>query len=88
MQVASLQAEVSMVQSQVINSRSYVMAAQQQQQQQICYSNSNASSASNNLITMHTFTPNFPETNSFDPIRDDDDEQTHDPLAFANNIFQ
>lgn len=62
---------------------------QQQQQQQICYSN--ASSASNNLISMHSnFSPNFGETNSFEPMHQDheEEEETHDPIEFANNIFQ
>lgn len=91
MQVASLQAELSVVQTQLMNSR-YVMAnafqnspQQQQQQQQICYSNT--SSASNNLISMHSFSPNFGETNSFEPMHEEE-EETHDPIEFANNIFQ
>ncbi|XP_057787313.1 LOB domain-containing protein 20-like [Salvia miltiorrhiza] len=91
-QVASLQAELSVVQTQLMNSR-YVMANAFQnspQQQQICYSNT--SSASNNLISMHSFSPNFGETNSFEPMHEDheEEEETHDPavVAFANNIFQ
>lgn len=90
MQVASLQAELSVVQTQLMNSR-YVMANafHNSPQQQICYSNT--SSASNNLISMHSFSPNFGETNSFEPMHEDheEEEETHDPaLAFANNIFQ
>ncbi|KAG6414355.1 hypothetical protein SASPL_127075 [Salvia splendens] len=85
-QVASLQAELSVVQTQVMNSR-YVMAnafhnstQQQQQQQNICYSNT--SSASNNLISLHSFSPNFGEIH-------EEEEESNDPaIAFANNIFQ
>ncbi|KAH6774737.1 LOB domain-containing protein 20 [Perilla frutescens var. hirtella] len=89
-QVASLQAELSMVQTQLMNSR-YVMAnalhnSPQQHQQQICYSNT--SSASNNLISMHSFSPNFGETNSFEPMHEDEEESNDPALAFANNIFQ
>ncbi|XP_022747394.1 LOB domain-containing protein 20-like [Durio zibethinus] len=71
-QVASLQAELAMVQNQLINSR-FVMAnalqsSQQQQQQQQHHeqhiallqpSYSNNSSASNNLINISNFTHNF-----------------------------
>ncbi|KAL1531167.1 LOB domain-containing protein 20-like [Salvia divinorum] len=85
-QVASLQAELSVVQTQVMNSR-YVMAnafhnspQQQQQQHHICYSNT--SSASNNLISVHSFSPNFGEIH-------EEEEESNDPAhAFANNIFQ
>ncbi|PIN08087.1 hypothetical protein CDL12_19346 [Handroanthus impetiginosus] len=109
-QVASLQAELSLVQTQLINSRLVMANALQnspQQQQHInaavlqpAYSNN--SSASNNLISMHSFSHNFGSeitapSNSFEPIphlsgqalhdEDEEEEESHDPLAFANHIF-
>ncbi|KAL0339908.1 UNVERIFIED_CONTAM: Replication factor C subunit [Sesamum radiatum] len=68
-QVASLQAELSVVQTQLINTR-FAMAnalhhnppqqqQQQQQQQHIAAAYSNTSSASNTLISMHGFSPNL-----------------------------
>ncbi|OAY44483.1 LOB domain-containing protein 20 [Manihot esculenta] len=80
-QVASLQAELAMVQTQLINSR-FIMAnvlqnSQQQQHMamlQPAYSNN--SSASTNLIHMSSFTSNFdlvtdtaPSSHSLDPLQ-------------------
>ncbi|XP_051138829.1 LOB domain-containing protein 20-like [Andrographis paniculata] len=88
-QVASLQAELSVVQTQLINSRFLMANAlqssphqqhQHQQQQQtapigatsmVQPAYSNTSSASNNLVSMHSFGPSYGDTapsNSFDPI--------------------
>ncbi|XVE62504.1 hypothetical protein DITRI_Ditri06bG0123000 [Diplodiscus trichospermus] len=82
-QVASLQAELAMVQNQLINSRfamaNALQSSQQQQQQQQHHEQhfallqpaySNNSSASNNLINISNFTSNFdlvPETTTTAP---------------------
>lgn len=76
-QVASLQAELAMVQTQLINSRFAIANAlqhQQQQQQHIAYSNN--SSASTNLVNLSNFTSNFdltaetaPSSHSLEPIQ-------------------
>lgn len=115
MQVASLQAEVSVVQTQLINSR-FVLAntlqmnssssqqQQQQQEQQQLSSASNNNNNNNNLIISNmqhhcNFSPNFAETApSFEPVnlhlsgralQDEEEEQSHDPVAFAaNHIFR
>ncbi|XP_002525698.2 LOB domain-containing protein 20 [Ricinus communis] len=81
-QVASLQAELTMVQTQLINSRfamANVLQNSQQQQQHIAMlqpAYSNNSSASTNLINMSSFTSNFdlvtdtaPSSLSLDPIQ-------------------
>ncbi|XP_059669570.1 LOB domain-containing protein 20 [Cornus florida] len=83
-QVASLQAELAMVQNQLINSRFAVANAlqstqQQQQQQHITLlqpAYSNNSSASNNLVHMSSFNSNFdiavetvPSGRIFEPLQ-------------------
>ena len=83
-QVASLQAELAMVQTQLINSRfafanSLQNSQQQQQRQNIAVlqpAYSNNSSASNNLISMSAFTSNFdivaetaPSPHSLEPLQ-------------------
>ncbi|KAL6335955.1 hypothetical protein AAG906_003580 [Vitis piasezkii] len=83
-QVASLQAELAMVQAQLINSRFAVANAfqnsqQQQQQHQIAVlqpAYSNNSTASNNLINVGSFTSNFdiasetaPSSHSLEPLQ-------------------
>ncbi|KAK9942780.1 hypothetical protein M0R45_008428 [Rubus argutus] len=67
-QVASLQTELAMVQTQLINSRfafaNALQSSQQQQQQNMALlqpAYSNNSSASTNLINMSSFTSNFHE---------------------------
>lgn len=104
-QVASLQAELAMVQTQLINSRCAIANAlqhQQQQQQQIAYSNN--SSASTNFVNMSNFTSNFdltadtaPSSHSLEPIQlsrpsthdeDGDEEESHNPVIFANQILR
>ncbi|KAK6160224.1 hypothetical protein DH2020_003605 [Rehmannia glutinosa] len=112
-QVASLQAELSVVQTQLLNSR-FVMANALEKSSAVPPQHhhhmiaaavlqpaySNTSSASNNLIS---FTPNFGESctalsnSNFEPIphlsgravpdEDEEEEQSHDPVAFANHIF-
>ncbi|KAK6131944.1 hypothetical protein DH2020_034314 [Rehmannia glutinosa] len=111
--VASLQAELSVVQTQLLNSR-FVMANALEKSSAVPPQHhhhmiaaavlqpaySNTSSASNNLIS---FTPNFGESctalsnSNFEPIphlsgravpdEDEEEEQSHDPVAFANHIF-
>ncbi|XP_030927186.1 LOB domain-containing protein 20 [Quercus lobata] len=82
-QVASLQAELAMVQTQLINSRfafaNSLQNSQQQQRQNIAVlqpAYSNNSSASNNLISMSAFTSNFdivaetaPSPHSLEPLQ-------------------
>ncbi|KAL6530653.1 hypothetical protein OROMI_028542 [Orobanche minor] len=61
---------------------------------------SGTSSASNNQFSMHSFGPSCGETapsNSFEPIphlsgragpdEEEDEEESHDRVAFANHIF-
>ncbi|KAF6174754.1 hypothetical protein GIB67_031278 [Kingdonia uniflora] len=92
-QVASLQAELSMVHAQLISSKLAVANAlhnsQQQQQQQLAYSNS---SASNNLVNLGGYPLNFdltaettPSSQSFKPLQlamplqdEDEDEDEED----------
>ncbi|GFQ03178.1 LOB domain-containing protein 20 [Phtheirospermum japonicum] len=109
-QVASLQAELSLVQTQLLNSR-FVMASALQSSPppqhhhhhiaavlQPAYSGT--SSASINHISMNSFGPNLGETalsNSFEHMPhlsgrainedEDEEEESHDPVAFANHIF-
>lgn len=85
LQVASLQAELVMVQTQLINSRLAVANAQQQQQQQQHHhhitmlqpAHSNTSSASNNFINMSSFNSSLdlfsetaaPSSQNFEPLQ-------------------
>ncbi|XP_031100054.1 LOB domain-containing protein 20-like [Ipomoea triloba] len=117
-QVASLQAELAMVQTQIMNSRFAVANAlqtsqqqhqhQHQQQQQHLQQHaaalqpaySNTSSASNNLLNISNFSSNFDLTSgapNFDPIvqlshpsqeEEEDEEQSHNPIAFTNHMFR
>ncbi|XP_019199992.1 PREDICTED: LOB domain-containing protein 20-like [Ipomoea nil] len=120
-QVASLQAELAMVQTQIMNSRFAVANAlqtsqqqQQQQQQQHAVAAavlqpaySNTSSASNNLLNISNFSSNFDlvgettgaphNSHCFDPIvqlshpsqeEEEDEEQSHNPIAFTNHMFR
>lgn len=85
LQVASLQSELAMVQTQLINSRfamaNILQSSQQQQQQQqhvamLQPAYSKNSSASTNLINMSCFTSNFdlvtdtaPSSHSMEPLQ-------------------
>ncbi|PHU10025.1 LOB domain-containing protein 20 [Capsicum chinense] len=121
-QVASLQAELALVQTQVMNSRYAVANAfqysqQQQQEQHVAIlqpSYSNNSSVSNNIKLINNINgaSNFNNSTSstafdhqlhgsadtctannspsFDPIHqlhDDEEEESHNPLAFTNHMF-
>ncbi|KAL3537925.1 hypothetical protein ACH5RR_001291 [Cinchona calisaya] len=108
-QVASLQAELAVVQTQLMNTRFALANALQDSQavqQQIATlqpAYSNTSSASNNLINLNSFSPNFElageaaPSNSFDPIllsqvpqeaEEEDEDESQNPLEFTNQIFQ
>ncbi|KAF5177860.1 Lob domain-containing protein [Thalictrum thalictroides] len=89
-QVASLQTELSIVQTQLINSRLAVAILQP------AYSNN--SSASNNLVNLGSFPPNFdlvaettPSSLSFRPTgvsgQSQDDEDSRNPNVYTNHIL-
>lgn len=80
LQVASLQAELVMVQTQLINSRLAVANAQQQHHHHITMlqpAHSNTSSASNNFINMSSFNSSLdllsetaaPSSQNFEPLQ-------------------
>lgn len=117
--MASLQSELALVQTQVMNSR-YALAnafqfSQQEEEQHIGMvqpSYSNNSSISNNINLINNFNNSTTTTNvfnhhqlhgsvtcnannspSFDPIihqlqdEDEEEEESHNPLAFTNHMF-
>lgn len=100
LQVASLQAELSVVQTQLINSR-FAMANALQQQHHVAMlqpAYSNNSSASTNFINMSSFTSNFdlvtdtaPSSHSMEPLHisqpSHDEEEDEEESQLPGVIF-
>ncbi|KAL4200334.1 hypothetical protein AMTRI_Chr03g55900 [Amborella trichopoda] len=91
-QVASLQAELSLVQSQLINSRLAMANAPQHQQTHMALlqpAYSNNSSASNNLINIGSLQGSFEPLQVSHPTQEEDDEEeSQNPIAFSNSVLQ